>query len=321
MAGQVLVGDIGGTNARLALADPDLNLSCRRAYATRDFATAEALLFAFREETGALPAGVCLAIAGPVTDGRGRLTNGVLDFDAGALGRTFGATRIVNDFVAASSGIPHLDAGSLVAVGGGALRKGTKAVIGPGTGLGMGFLIPEAGGYRALPSEGGHGDLATTDPLEHEVYQHLAAEVGFVSWESALSGPGLVNLYRAVCAVWGARPRLDAPEAITGAAEGAEDPVCHQTLEMFCGLLGAAAGNLAVTVCAEGGVYLCGGIVPNIAAFLDGSRFRRRFESRGPMTAYARAIATVVVRSADLGLLGAAAVYWASVGRGGLSSR
>jgi glucokinase len=174
----------------------------------------------------------------------------------------------------------------------------------------MGILVPDASGYRALPSEGGHGDLATTDPLEHEVYQHLAAALGFVSWESVLSGPGLLNLYRAVCLVWGTVPRLRAPEAITLAAVDAADPVCHQTLEIFCSLLGAAAGNLAVTVCAEGGVYLCGGIVPKIVDFLAGSRFRRRFESRGPMTDYTREIATVVVRSADLGLLGAAATYW-----------
>jgi glucokinase len=311
---RVVVADIGGTHARFALADRALVLSGMRVYATADFASADDLVGAFLRESGAPVSALCLAVAGVVRDGHARLTNRTLVFDAEALGRRFASCRLVNDFVAASLGVPHVAESELVTIGAAAPGVGTKAVIGPGTGLGMGILVPGASGYRALPSEGGHGDLASTDPLEHEVYQLLAAEVGFVSWESVLSGPGLLNLYRAVCRLWEAAPRWTAPEEITREALEAADPVCHQTLEIFCNLLGSAAGNLALTVCADGGVYLCGGIVPHIVDALSASRFRRRFESRGPMSEYARGIATVVVRSRHLGLIGAAAAHWQAEG-------
>ncbi len=135
-----------------------------------------------------------------------------------------------------------------------------------------------------LPSEGGHGNLAASDPLELEVLGLLMRRFDFVSWETVLSGPGLVNLYQAVCEVWGCAAEVDDPAAISARALTVADPVCHQTLEMFCNLLGTAAGTLAVTVCATGGVYLAGGILPRLHEFLAASQFRRRFDARGQST-------------------------------------
>ena len=310
MTERIVVADIGGTHARFALADRALMLSERRVFASREFTSSQALIDAYLATLGERPVGVSIAVAGPVSDGRADLTNASISFDARALEGRYGATLVVNDFVAASLGVPHAPPETLHRIGAAEPRAGTRAVIGPGTGLGMGVLIEEGASYRALPSEGGHGDLASTDPLEHEVYQWLAAEHRFVSWETVLSGPGLVNLYRAVCSIWGTRAADLDPATITARAVDAHDPVCHQTLEIFCNLLGGAAGNLALTVCAEGGVYLCGGIVPAILAQLTASHFRRRFESRGRLSDYARQIATVAVTSPDLGLVGAAAVYW-----------
>ncbi len=311
----LLVADVGGTHARIGLVGADFRLVRSEVSATRSITSAQLWIDDYLDRAHTPIRGACIAIAGPVSGGVGRLTNGALTFDADALELPCTEVAVVNDFIAAALGVPMLPAAALVAIGDGQPRAGTKAVIGPGTGLGMGILVAEAGGYRALPSEGGHGDLAATNPLEQEVYQHLGAALPFVSWESVLSGPGLVNLYRAVCAVWGcAAEEYSAPD-ITRLAADATDPVCHQTVELFCNLLGGAAGNLAITVCAEGGVYLCGGMVPALLPMLTSSQFRRRFESRGPMTEYVRPMATLAVVSADLGLLGAAAAHRAQFGR------
>ena len=310
MTERIVVADIGGTHARFALADRALTIGVRRVFASREFTSQQALIDAYLATLDARPGGIAIAVAGPVADGRANLTNAAIRFDTRSLARRYGEALIVNDFVAASLGVLHARPAELHRIGAGEPRAATKAVIGPGTGLGMGILVPEGGAFRALSSEGGHGDLASTDPLEHEIYQQLASVHGFVCWETVLSGPGIVNLYRAVCAVWGTQAVHDDPAAITAHATDAREPVCHQTVELFCNLLGTAAGNLALTVCAEGGVYLCGGIVPAILAQLSASHFRRRFETRGPLSDYARRIATTAVTSDALGLVGAAAAFW-----------
>ena len=310
MTERIVVADIGGTHARFALADRALALDERRVFASREFTAQDVLIDAYLATLDERPSGIAIAVAGPVADGRADLTNAAIRFDARSLTRRYGEALLVNDFVAASLGVTHVPTAQLHRIGAAEPRVATKAVIGPGTGLGMGILVPDHGDFRALPSEGGHGDFASTDPLEHEIYQQLAATHGFVCWETVLCGPGIVNLYSAVCAVWGTRPVHDDPAAITAHAADARDPVCHQTLELFCNLLGTAAGNLALTVCAEGGVYLCGGIVPGILAQLSASHFRRRFETRGPLSDYARRIATTAVTSDALGLVGAAVAFW-----------
>ncbi len=308
----VLVGDIGGTHARLALADAAFGLSDVRVYASADFVNGAQLVEQYRREVGiAQLSGCCVAIAGPVSDGRGKLTNGELLCDAREIATALQCprARVINDFIAVGHALPLLPAAALKTIGAELEATGTIALIGPGTGLGMGFVVPDGTGWRVLPSEGGHGNLAASDPLELEVLGFLLQRFDFVSWETVLSGPGLVNLYQAVCQVWGCAAEVDAPAAITARALSVADPVCHQTLEVFCNLLGTAAGTLAVTVCATGGVYLAGGILPQLYAFLAASQFRRRFDARGLSTRYVKAIPTRLVVAAEAGLLGAAAAF------------
>lgn len=309
-----MVADVGGTHARVARIEDGSRLAHVEVVPTREVTSGEALIEQYMARHGRDVTGLSVAIAGPVVAGAGRLTNGTLEFDTARLSRHARDVLVLNDFMAAALGVPLMEEQALVALANVKPGPGTKAVIGPGTGLGMGILIATSDGYRAVPSEGGHGDLASTSPLEHEIYQLLGSERHFVSWEAVLSGPGLVNLYRAVCAVWGCAPTFDTPEAITAAAREAADPVCHQTVELFCNFLGGAAGNLAITVCAEGGVYLCGGMIPHLLDALAASHFRRRFESRGAMTDYLRPIATMAVVSPHLGLVGAAAAHRAQFG-------
>ncbi|MEQ8486983.1 MAG: glucokinase [Pseudomonadales bacterium] len=306
-----LVADIGATHARFALTGADGAPGDPVVLPTPDSPGAEALIRAALARLGAEPGTACLAIAGPVRDGRGSITNGTLTFDAAALGATLGmAVTLVNDFQALAMALPHLR--SLRSLGGPPAGAGTKAVLGPGSGLGMGVLVPVGDRWQVLASEGGHADLAPGSPLELELLGVLQAEHGHVCWETVLCGPGLVRLYRAVCAVWGSTPAALGAADVTRLGVDADDPVCHQTLEVFCSLLGSAAGNLAVTVCAHGGVYLGGGILPQLADFVAASPLRRRFEERGAMTALVREMPLLLILDPAPGLTGAAALLHGS---------
>lgn len=298
--GVIAGADIGATQARFRVVDPD-GVGTERTCATADYEDAGALVAAGLGDAAVEV--LCVAVAGPVTDGRARLTNGVLWFDEGTIAGALDIERVVlvNDLVALGTEVPHLGNESLRALGG-ALGAGARAVVAPGTGLGMALVTADG---SVNPSEGGHAPLAPADPLEQELLGVLAAELGFVSWEDVLSGPGIGNLYRAVCAVWGAAAEELTPQEITARGLALSDPVCHQTLETWCAVLGNAAGALCVTGCARGGVYLGGGVLPRLADFLAGGGFRRRFEERGRMTDYVRDIGTAIVLDDGAGLAGA----------------
>ena len=302
---RVAGADIGATRARFRVVDAR-GVVGERTCPTADHQDAVGLIARGLGDPAQedAPEVLCLAIGGPVAGRWARLTNGGLAFDADAIGGALGIDRValVNDLVALGVEVPHLAAASLRSLGAPGVRPGARAVIAPGTGLGM-ALVTEHG--EVLPSEGGHAPFAPADPLEQELLGALAAELGYVSWEDVLSGPGIRNLYRAVCAAWGAAPEDLAPAAITERALAVADPVCHQTLEVYCAALGNAAGALCVTGCAWGGVYLGGGIPPRIADFLASSGFRRRFEERGRMTDHVRDVGTVVILDDGAGLAGA----------------
>ena len=258
----------------------------------------------------------CFAVAGPVSDGRVEVTNGGLSFEASALSEALGASiNLVNDFYALAMAVPTLS--RLQAIGGDERRGATrqvKAVLGPGSGLGMSLLLPDgARGWRVLPSEGGHADLAPGNALEQELLTVLGSQHQGVCWETVLSGPGLTNLHQAVAAMWGTPTDPLPPEEISRLGVGVEDPLCHQTLELFFALLGSAAGNLALTVCAFGGVYIGGGIVPRLAEFAPTSPLRRRFEERVELAALVADIPIFLILDEDPGLIGAAACCAADV--------
>ena len=310
MTGCYLIADIGATNARFALADdlaawPGDDALLRATLATNAYASAQSLLAAAREELGfAALDGACLAVAGPVHDGCGSMTNSELVIDAERVAEELGCpVTVVNDFVAMAQGVPC--AHETLQIGGDAAAEGVIAVVGPGSGFGVSALIPWDSGYRVLASESGHCDLAPGSPLEQELLVLLSQQHTVVSWETVLSGPGLVNLYRAMAALWGAEPEPATPQWVSEQGRRSGDPICHQTLETFFGFLGAAAGNLALTFRASGGVYIGGGIVPQLAEFATTSPLRRRFEERGPLTDYVAGIPIWLLMDPDPGLVGA----------------
>jgi len=298
----LLLADIGATNARFSLTGgpaPDRTavLPCA------DYASLEAAARAFLDAAPpeAPPRLAAFAVAGPVTGDAVTLTNLSWRFSVDGLRRALGLERleVVNDFTAVALALPHLAAADRRAIGGAgavAVAEAPMAVLGPGSGLGVSGLIPLPGGGRMpLSGEGGHVTLAAADDRESEVLARLRRRFGPVSAERALSGPGLVNLYQALCDLAGREPAPLSPADITGAALSGACPRCREALELFAAFLGTVAGDLALTLGARGGVFIAGGIAPRLGDFLDRSAFRRRFEDKGPQRVYLAPIPSFLV--------------------------
>ena len=293
---ETLLADIGGTHARFALLVDDTIGPVE----TIDVAAVdglEAVVSAFLERVGATPREALFAVAGPVESGRLRLTNSGWIVDARALERKFEFARLhlVNDFAAIAWALPRLDPAAMRQIGGGAPEPAAPAVVvGPGTGFGVAAYLPDAGG-RVIAGEGGHVTLAAANEREDRIVSELRARFGHASAERAVSGPGLVNLYRAISALDGVVTPQRTPEQITEAACADACPVCREALSTFCTMLGTIAGDLALTLGARRGVHVVGGIVPRILDFLSASDFRARFEAKGRFSGYLARIPTHVI--------------------------
>jgi glucokinase len=297
----ILIADIGGTNARFALYDgathtPPVKL------ALDGFTGIAAAIAAYLGDRPP-PASAVLAVAGPVQDNQVRLTNRGWVVDgaeiAAALG--IGRVRVVNDFEALSWALPHLGGADLVQLGGSGGEKGAPmAVLGAGTGLGVGAFLPPD---RVLASEGGHASLAAHDAREAAVIETLRAKHGHVSAERLLSGMGIENIHAAL----GGDPALEDAE-ITARAIAGTDALCREALSMFCAILGGVAGDLALLYGARGGVFIGGGICPRFPDFLAASEFRARFEAKGRFREWLAPIPAWLIMRQDPAMLGLAAL-------------
>ena len=295
----VLLGDIGATNARLALFSDGV-LGAIKYFSVAEFPRFSNVVGAFFDGDGQALAvqRAAIAVAGPVKEGRCVFTNCQWTIDAREVCSEFGLSevRLCNDFEAVALSLPHLTAADLCRIGGGeAVGGAPMAVLGPGTGLGVACLVPGPHGSIAIATEGGHATMAATSRREDAVIDYLRQQFGHVSAERVVSGTGLENLYRAVLALDGG----DAPERtaaeITAAALSGECRMAQEALELFCAMLGTVAGNVALTFGARGGVFIAGGIAPRITEFLAHSEFRERFESKGRFRPYLEAIPSGVI--------------------------
>lgn len=294
----VLLGDIGATNARFA-ALKDGRLSEVTSFAVANFRAFDEVLRAFLDKdhsqtnfTHAL-----LALAGPIELGRCRLTNTSWTVDPRELSRSFGfEVQIVNDFQAVAYSLPALAPADLRAVGGGKPREGAaKAVLGPGSGLGVACFVEAPGGPLVIPSEGGHSTLAGNSDREDAIMRILRERFGHASAERAISGPGLENVFQAIAQLSGREFGETSAAEITRRALTRECEIAHEALSTFCSLLGSFAGNIALTFGARGGVYIAGGISPRIVEFLANSQFRARFESKGRFRHYLEQIPSSII--------------------------
>ena len=309
-----LIADIGATNARFALQRPGARPQAPVVLRCAEHDGIEAAVRAALARAGAEapPLDAAVAVAAPVVGDRVEMTNHPWRFSRERLRRALGLRRLVviNDLTAIALSLPRLGRGERRRVGGGRrARRAPIAVLGPGTGLGVSGLLPVGDGWVPLAGEGGHADLAPGDDEELAILERLRRRFDHVSLERALSGPGLVNLYRALAEIEGgaaADPDLPTAKEIAARARAGTCRRSSAAVATFCGLLGAAAGDLALTLGARGGVYIAGGIVPKLGPAFDADRFRRRFEAKGRLAAYLAPIPTYVVTAAEPALLGLA---------------
>lgn len=306
-----LVGDIGGTNCRFALAsDGVLIRATIKAFATAAFPSLAQAAHHYLQGQGVSVERGCIAIAGPVADDRVHLTNHPWQFSIEQTRLELGLQqlRIINDFQAIGLALPHLQPSQLEQIGGGTPVAGQpKVALGPGTGYGATHVIEVAGESIALPTEGGHVSIAPSTTQELKLCQWLLEHDAQVTCEHLLSGPGLETIYRAL-AEW--QGRIDAGKTaaeIQHGAVDASDSLCLEALALFCELLGTAARDQALSCLARGGVYIAGGIVQRFIPFLCSSNFRRRFEFSPTMHAVLEPIPVYVITEAFPGLVGAAA--------------
>ena len=306
-----LAVDLGGTHIRFRLlADGDRPAPVR-VIETSGVGSFEDAVERWREQTGIRGElhAIGIAAAGPVAGGRVRVTNLDWTLDADAIARACDARRclLVNDLTAAAWALPSLDREDLRTLAAGSPDDGAaRAVLAPGTGLGVSGLVPAAaGGFAAIEGEGGHRTLAAQNPREWAIVTALAERFGHASAERALSGPGIEAIWGAIAAIDGARYERGktAPEIARDAFAG-RDPIAVETIAVFTGFLGSVAGDLALTLGARAGVYIAGGIVAGWGERFDGRRFLERFRAKGRFRDYLSAVPVHVVTHPYPGLAG-----------------
>lgn len=310
MTRPALVGDIGGTNARLALVTPgEYDLRNIQKLPCADYSTLTEAVQAYLEMVGGeRPREACLAFACPVHHDVIKMTNNPWTFSKTAFKAEMGLNnfKAINDFTAQALGLPHIEDNDLHKLGGGISQAGcARLVVGPGTGLGVAGLAPSQRFWIPLSGEGGHASFAPTDDFEIELLKWFRRRYSRVSVERILCGQGIADLYQAHADLAGVAPKFATAADVTNAAM-AGDPIALETTLRFCKILGDVTGDMALTLGARGGVYLCGGILPRILELASKSDYRHAFENKGRMGTFTSEIATWVVTAQWTGLLGAA---------------
>jgi glucokinase len=303
-----LIADIGGTHSRCALIDDRGRLIAVETYENHEFDGVHAVLdhYLARRRLSDRPHEAALAIAGPITGDRVAMTNLPWRFSQRKLCKALGLQRlvVVNDFAAVAWSLAVLARKDLQAIGGGkAVLREPLAVLGPGSGLGVAVLVPVEGSWTVLAGEGGNIGLATTTPAEATVVDTLRDSDGYCAAETLISGPGLVRIHTILTDRAGQEAQTLTPAAISAAAARG-DRLAIEAREMFFGLLGSLAGDIALTAGARGGVYVAGGIIPRLLKPFAASAFRARFEAKGRYRSYLAAIPTYVITADAPALMG-----------------
>lgn len=306
-----LIADVGGTNIRLALVENStVEYIQLRTYLCAQYPTITHVIQHYLQDVGIQIQSACIAIACPTDGDQIDMTNNSWSFSKRELQQELALNElyVINDYTAISMSLPFISSEKLIQVGAGKIVKGApKAVLGPGTGLGVAHLIQVEENWHSLPGEGGHVDFAPVDELDSAIWHFLKKRYEHVSYEQLLSGLGIVQIYEALCElIEGEHPQLSAAEISRKGVAG-ECSLCSKTMAQFCKILGSHAGNLALNMATFGGVYVAGGIVPRFTDFVVNSGFRERFEDKGRFADYVRQIPTFLITEEQPGLIGAAA--------------
>lgn len=312
----LVVADIGGTNARLGIAQWDAATATVTVSAIRTLSCANHPSFAELLRTyldAPLPDGVVrpsqasLAIAGPLQNNVGTLTNIGWRVDGAelALQLDLDHVQLLNDFAALAAGVPYLGDKEVLRIRASA-AKGPISVIGAGTGFGAALLVPNPqGGWDLVSTEGGHVSFAPTSRREQQVWEFLRGFEQHVCVEHVLSGIGIVNIHRAL----GGSAEMS-PDEISRRALAGSDTRCSETIDIFCEVFGSVAGNVALLQGARGGVFLGGGILPKLLPLFEPRKFLARFDAKGIMADYVRALPVTLITAEYPALTGAAMWYW-----------
>lgn len=323
----VIAADVGGTNTKVGFARVEAGrpvLLERHVYPSQEYPALEAIVEEFLarpalERHAAAIKAACFAVAGPVDQGRAKLTNLPWQLDEAAIARRFGLphVRIINDFAAAGLGVSHLAPDDLLTLQTGAPEdRSQRIIVGAGTGLGVALLDWDEEGYEVHASEAGHMDFAPTDARQDALLAHLRQAFPRVSYERVVCGAGLTRIFCFIEETEGTRPSQelkdamstgDPARAITDFALNGKDETAMRALDLFVTAYGAFAGNIALAMLARGGVYVAGGIAPKIAAKLEDGTFMRAFTAKGRFSRLLGSMPVHVVMNEHVGLYGALA--------------
>ncbi|MET3233078.1 UNVERIFIED_ORG: glucokinase [Burkholderia sp. 1263] len=310
--GPRLLADIGGTNARFALENSPGEIGSVQVYPCADYPGVAEVIKKYLKDTRIGRVNhAAIAIANPVDGDQVSMTNHDWSFSIEATRRALGfdTLLVVNDFTALAMALPGLTDAQRVQVGGGTRRPNSViGLLGPGTGMGVSGLIPADDRWIALGSEGGHATFAPADEREDIVLQYARKKWSHVSFERVAAGPGIEVIYRALAGRDKKRvaASVDTVEIVKRALEG--EPLAAESVDVFCGILGSFAGNIAVTLGALGGIYIGGGVVPRLGEFFARSSFRKRFEAKGRFEAYLQNVPTYVITAEYPAFLGVSAI-------------
>jgi glucokinase len=307
----VLVGDVGGTHARFAIVDiagTPWHIGEPVVLDADNFATFSDAVRAGLEKLGERPDAASIAVAGPVTNGVVTFTNRgwrATEDDLRALG--FAHALLINDFAALAFAALDLPAKDLQTIGPElpGLDGHPISIMGAGTGFGVSCLARYRGRAAPISSEGGHMGFAPSNARETQILDVLSKRFPRVSIERILSGPGIENLYSALCEIDGIRTAgLDAATIQKNAETG--DKVASEAIAIFCSVFGSVAGDLALAHGARSGVFIAGGVAQKLVKHLGTGTFRAQFENKGRLSYYVKAIPTRLVLNEDAAFLGAA---------------
>ncbi len=316
---QCIVGDIGGTNSRLALVEVGehgVKFCIEKSYKSKDFPSFEAVINKFKEDNHFEASIAAFGIPGPVDKGVVRVTNLPWIVDASLVERHANTDNVylLNDLEAAAWGISWLGESDLVTLQEGAQTElGNAAIISPGTGLGEAGLFWNGKEHIPFATEGGHTDFSPDSQIEVALLTYLKKQLAHVSWERIVSGPGTVTLYKFLREKMKSKEEdltlnrdIDPAQAITEKALAGSSELCVETMRLFTRCLGSEAGNLALKIMAKSGVYLGGGIPPKVLPFLQTAEFREAFCSKGRMRTVLEKMPLKVITNDKVALLGAA---------------
>ncbi len=318
----ILAGDLGGTKTVLALYRPEdpIDRPCRlEKFRSGEYEDLELIVERFLDEAGETPRAAAFGVAGPIVGGKAHITNLKWDVDPERLSASFGiaALGLLNDLQATALAIPHLAPEDRCTLSPGIPEPdGLIAVIAAGTGLGIAFLVPGPGGYRAFPTEGGHMSFAPRGDVEAELHAFLRERLGHVSFERVCSGIGVPNIYDFLRSSrryhepeW-LRQELegtaDRTPAIVDAAMAERADICAATLDIFVHALAGALGNMSLVLLPMRGVYLGGGIPPRILKRLQRPDFLEAIRDKGRFRTLLERIPVHVILDPQAALHGAA---------------